>query len=63
MQKVRMLKTIRGRGGWLREGLEYDLEDRIVRSLISEGLVELALEDKAIHQSPSRAVVKRRRKT
>lgn len=62
MQKVRMLKTIRGRDGWLREGMEYDLDDRIVQSLISEALVELVFEDKAIHASPERAVVKRRRR-
>jgi len=62
MQKVRMLETIRAKQGWLREGHEYDVEDRIVESLIREGLVELVLEDKAIHESPEKAVVRRRRK-
>jgi len=57
-----MLETIRSKQGWLREGREYDVDDRIVQSLINDGLVELVIEDKAIHESPERAVVKRRRR-
>lgn len=57
-----MLETIRAKQGWLREGHEYEIDDHVVDSLIREGLVELVLEDKAIHEAPEKAVVKRRRK-
>ena len=62
MQKVKMLETIRSKQGWLREGRVYEVEDRIVRDLINDGLVELVIEDKAIHDSPEKAVIRRRRK-
>ena len=51
MQRVKMLATVPGSIDGItqtvfREGHQYDMPDDMVRSLISEGLVELVFETK-----------------